>query len=87
VIGTYVAPPRPEVARLPCGCRSRLASERLHEIKLESLVDAADGNAELFVKVVKVMFSEDDAFREAERLNRLQQNEATRYFDRSVLAL
>ena len=45
-----------------------------------NLVAVANGNAALFVKIVKVMFSADDAFREVERHNSLRRNEATRYF-------
>ncbi len=45
-----------------------------------SLASSAEGRAELLIKVVKVIFDEDEAFREVERLNSLRRTTATHYF-------
>jgi hypothetical protein len=44
------------------------------------LVEAARGKPELFLRVVKVFLEEEEAFREAERLNSIRRTAETRYF-------
>jgi hypothetical protein len=45
-----------------------------------NLVGAASGRPELFVKVVKVLINEKEAFQEMERLNTLRRTAGTEYF-------
>jgi hypothetical protein len=44
------------------------------------LAKPGNRSAEIFVKVVKVFFTEDDAFQEVERLNSLRRTGETEYF-------